>query len=266
MKKPLGPSLLVVLLGLVVLGIFLWDDSPPYQWSNPPPVAAPADVPDEPAAPNEAAIQYPVPETAEKPLPPLEKSDAAALAALADVFGKQAVKQLFQPQEVIRRIVVTVDSLPREVVSVQLQPTVPVAGKLRTAGKGMTLTLSQTNFERYTPFVRLAEKVDAKTFVTAYTALYPLFQQAYRDLGYPKGYFNDRLVNVIDHMLEAPKVEGPIALIQPHIFYRFADPDLQALSAGHKLMLRIGDANATKVKKKLREIRKELVSIPPQDR
>jgi len=40
----------------------------------------------------------------------------------------------------------------------------------------------------------LAEKVDAKAFMAVYTRFYPLLQQAYRELGYPKGYFNDRLV------------------------------------------------------------------------
>jgi hypothetical protein len=260
MKKIFGGLFILTLLGLAAFGYFLWQQGPTYQ----PQVSAPADVPPPPAAAPEPAIQYPVPELVAKPLPPLERSDSTALAALSDLFGKKAVKQFFAPQEVIRRIVVTVDSLPREVVSAQLQPTLPVGGQLRTAGKEETLTLSPANYERYTPFIRLAERVDAKTFMVAYTELYPLFQQAYRELGYPKGYFNDRLVTVIDHMLAAPRVEGPIALVQPHVFYRFADPKLQSLSAGHKLMLRMGDDNAARVKKKLREIRSELVNNAPK--
>jgi len=36
--------------------------------------------------------------------------------------------------------------------------------------------------------------VDAKKLVSVYVHLYPLFQQAYVGLGYPDGYFNDRLV------------------------------------------------------------------------
>lgn len=259
MKKVLGSLFVVILLGLAAFAFFLWQQGPTYQA----PPETPAAVPAPPVAAPEPAIRYPVPETAEKPLPPLEQSDAVTLAALADVFGKKAVKQFFQPQEVVRRIVVTVDNLPRKVVSAQLMPTTPVGGKFRTAGEGGALTMAQGNFDRYTPFVRLAEMVDAKTFAAAYTRLYPLFQQAYRDLGYPKGYFNDRLVTVIDHMLEAPQSDGPIALVQPRIFYKFADPDLESLSAGHKLMLRVGNENAAKIKKKLREIRGELVSSAP---
>lgn len=258
-KKVLGWLLLVILLSVAAFAFFLWLEGPTYQ----PSVSAPSDLPPPPVATAEPEIRYPVLEKMEKPLPPLNRSDSTALAALADVFGKKAVKQFFAPQEVIRRIVVTVDNLPREVISAQLQPTTPVRGQLRTAGTGETVTLAQANFERYAPFIRLAETVDAQKFSAAYTRLYPLFQQAYRDLGYPKGYFNDRLVAVIDHMLAAPQIEGPIALVRPHVFYKFADPELESLSAGHKLMLRIGNENAARVKNKLREIRSELVNLAP---
>ena len=39
------------------------------------------------------------------------------------------------------------------------------------------------------------------------------------------------------------KVEGPIELQQPKVLYTFADPDLEALSSGQKIMVRIGLEN-----------------------
>ena len=71
---------------------------------------------------------------------------------------------------------------------------------------------------------------------------------------------------MIDHLLQAPEVDGPIVLVQPHVFYKFAEPELESLSAGHKLMLRIGVDNAARVQKKLREIRRELVKNAPKGR
>lgn len=265
MKRGLGWLFLLILMGVAAFAYYLWQQGP-YRPQASMPAESPspsADTPPPAATPPE--IQYPVPESAGKPLPPLERSDPEVLAALADVFGKSAVMQFFQPEEVIRRIVVTIDNLPRKVVSAQLMPTKPVAGKLRTSGEGETLTLAQANFERYTPFVRLAGMADAKALLAAYIHLYPLFQRAYRNLGYPKGYFNDRLVAVIDHMLDAPQSEGANVLLQPHVYYKFADPELESLSAGHKLMLRIGNENAALIKKKLREIRGELVSNAPKE-
>lgn len=261
MKRVLGWLLVILLLGAAVFAFTLWKQG---RYEPLPPLSdsPPADAPP-PVVPVEPEIQYPI-EATGKPLPPLPKSDSVALAAMADVIGRSAVKQFFQPEEIIRRIVVTIDNLPRKVVSAQLMPTKPVEGKLRTEGEGEKLTLAEENHDRYIPFIRLAEMADTKQLVAAYTGLYPLFQQAYRELGYPKGYFNDRLVAVIDHMLDAPEVEGPIELVQPRVYYQFADPDLEALSAGHKLMVRIGDKSAARIKAKLREIREELVANAPQ--
>ncbi|WP_151637972.1 DUF3014 domain-containing protein [Noviherbaspirillum aerium] len=254
MKKAIGSLLGIIVLAAVAFAVYLWLQGPTYRPASPPPLDAPP-----PAAAAEPEILYPMPEPPPTALPAPDKSDPAVLGALSELLGRAAVKRLFQPEEIVRRIVVTVDNLPRKVVSGQLMPTTPVPGKLNVSGKGKEVTLSSANYERYTPFVRVLNTVDAKGLAALYTRFYPLFQGAYRDLGYPKGYFNDRLVAVIDHMLDAPEVEGPIELVQPHVFYKFADPELESLSAGHKLMLRMGDANAAKVKRKLQEIRKELV-------
>jgi hypothetical protein len=103
-----------------------------------------------------------------------------------------------------------------------------------------------------------------QTVATVYFRLYPLFQLAYEDLGYPGQYFNDRLVEVIDDMLRAPEVEGLIQLTQPKVFYEFADPRLEGLSAGQKLMIRIGPANEAIAKAKLRDLRKAVASRPEE--
>ena len=81
-----------------------------------------------------------------------------------------------------------------------------------------------------------------------------------RHLGNPDGYFNDRVVEVIDHLLSAPEAPATIALAQPNVLYEFADPALEAESAGRKLLLRMGPGNAARVKAKLREIRNRVAT------
>src|SRR4029450_3313423 len=101
--------------------------------------------------------------------------------------------------------------------------------------------------------------------VALYVRFYPWFQQAYRDLGYPSGYFNDRLVDVIDLLLATPEITGPVVLVQPRVLYTFADPRLEALPAGQKMMIRMGPENTAQVKVKLRELRRALTgAVPPQ--
>jgi hypothetical protein len=97
-----------------------------------------------------------------------------------------------------------------------------------------------------------------------YVHFYPLFQAAYRDLGYPNGYFNDRLVETIDDLLAAPEVLAPVALVTPHAMYQYADPALEERSAGQKIMIRIGAANEARIKARLRAVRSALLHEKPQ--
>src|SRR2546427_2937477 len=98
-----------------------------------------------------------------------------------------------------------------------------------------------------------------------YVRFYPWFQRAYQDLGYPSGYFNDRLIDVIDNVLATPETSTPVALVQSHVLFEFANPDFEALSAGQKIMVRVGGENAAQIRIKLRELRRLLTGAisPP---
>lgn len=260
MKKTTRWLLGIVLMAAAATAIYLW-----LQVQRPPPQSFEPLRPTS-QAPKEPAIRYPIPEEAQaQAVPPLDDSDASVRDALAGVIGRKALKDLFYPERIVRHIVVTVDNLPRKTAAVRLFPVKPAAGTFRTTKSGQGLVISAQNAARYTPYVRIAEAVDSRKLVDTYMHYYPLFQRAYRELGYPDGYFNDRLVAVIDHLLAAPEVEGPIAVVQPHVMYRFADPALETASAGHKIMIRMGRGNAMKVKNKLQEIRGELTRVREEE-
>jgi len=180
------------------------------------------------------------------------------------LFGRKNFEEFFHPRDIVRRIVATVDNLPREKVAQRLMPVRPAGGPLVLTGEGVNRVLDAGNAARYLPYVAMAESVDVGKLVAAYVRYYPLFQQAYRELGYPSEYFNDRLVQVIDHLLAAPEIEGPVKLVQHKVLYEFADPELEGRSAGQKIMMRIGPENAARVKARLRDIRRELTGQPPK--
>jgi len=150
---------------------------------------------------------------------------------------------------------VTVDNLPRKRVAVELRPVRPVPGHFGATGDEQSSTLDPANYDRYAPYVKLVQQIDLQQFAALYFHFYPLFQQAYQNLGYPNGYFNDRLVAAIDDLLAAPDLQGPVALVRPNVMYLYADPKLEDLSAGQKVLLRIGPDNAAIVKARLRELR-----------
>ncbi|MDB5985191.1 MAG: hypothetical protein JWR16_244 [Nevskia sp.] len=255
---------IVVVLALAAGGYYWWRQQHP-------PAPAAVEVPSSPAAAGEAAIQHPIeqaqtetpPASTPTPLPALGDSDSAAQDALKDLFGAKALL-LFYLNDVIRRIVATVDNLPRDKVALRLMPLKPVPGRLVVGSFVDGMALADENALRYAAYVQLVDALSAPKLVAVYVHFYPLFQQAYQDLGYPKGYFNDRLVLAIDNLLATPELAQPIRLQQPSVLYQFADPDLEARSAGQKMLLRMGRDNAAIVKRKLREIRHALVADAPQ--
>ena len=139
------------------------------------------------------------------------------------------------------------------------------------SGDGHGQVISPDNAARYAPLVRFVELLDTGAAVTLYARIYPLFQQAYEELGFPGRYFNDRLIAVIDHLLLAPdpeampkivltEVKGDLPSSRPWVRYEFADPELQALSSGQKLLVRIGAVNERRLKSKLREFRLQIAT------
>ena len=62
----------------------------------------------------------------------------------------------------------------------------------------------------------------------------------------------------------APEMPPNARLVQPKVFYQFADPDLEKRSAGQKAMMRIGNENAARMKAKLRDIRGQLTRRGPK--
>jgi hypothetical protein len=202
------------------------------------------------------ARQREMPAVKQEAIPKLHESDEPVRKALAGFIDPQKLQSSIVFKNVIRRFVVTVDNLTNKKLPQNYRFVAAVPGKfaVKPGAAPNHYTLSARNYARYDGLVNLAESVNLKQLVILYTRYYPLFQQAYEELGYPGRYFNDRLVEVIGHLLAAPEPAGPVRLVQPKVFYEFADPDMEKLSAGQKIMIRIGPDNERRVKAVLRKL------------
>lgn len=231
-----------------------------------PPAALPAPVPAPPAS--EPAIKFPV-ETAAAPLTVRDLPEA-----FAGLLGRTAVSSFLQLDDFPRRFVATVDNLGRAHAPPLSWPVNPTAGRFTVQDGEGGAVISADNSARYTPFVLLAERVDATRAVELYRRMYPMLQQAYRDIGFPNRYFNDRLIEVIDLLLATPEpgappavrlteVKGPIPSVRPWVRYEFADPALESLTAGQKILVRVGSVNERRLKARLADIRQQLTRSPP---
>ena len=258
---------MAIVAGAAVLIAAIW-----FFWPQPPaprPAATDAPPASEPAQAAaravEPAIEHPVeavrPPDA-SPSPALAESDASIASALGHLLGDERLRKWFYADAMVRRFVATVDNIPRQTVALKVRSMQPVQGRFETVREGDIVTIATGNSARYAPYVQALERVDAKQLAGVYLRFYPLFQQAYEELGYPKAYFNDRLVQSIDHLLATPEIAGHLELKQPKVLFEFADPNLEALSAGQKAMLRMGPDNARRVKAKLRALRAEITAKP----
>ena len=259
MPRIVGWVAIIAVVAIAAAWIWL-QRSQPVLTPTPPAIETPAP----PAVEAPPTIQFPVPPVATpKPLPALDQSDAQLREALSGLGAEPNWLEKAVFEDFVRRVVATVDSLTTSKIPLRLLPVKTAPGKFETAVDTDGIRLKPENSMRYAAYMRALEAIDPARVVALYIQYYPLFQQAYQELGYPKGYFNDRLVAVIDHLLATPPVQAPVRLVQPEVMYRYADPELEARSAGQKLLMRIGNANAAIVKEKLRAIRRELVAAPP---
>jgi len=273
----------MIVVGLIALGgaggtaWWLWRGKPP----APAPVAqAPAAAPAEappasaPALPD-AGPRHPIePEpaaSAPAPLPALDDAEGVVGEALAGLAGRAGLMAFLNADGFVRRTVVTVDNLPRPMAASRLWPVQPTPGRLSRLVAGDAELIAPDNAARYEPFVAFVASVEPARAATVYRRLYPLFQQAYAELGYPRGHFNDRLVEVIDHLLAAPEpaqppavklveVKGEVPSTRPWVRYEYADAKMESLSAGHKIMVRVGLNHERRLKGWLAAFRQALLA------
>jgi hypothetical protein len=239
-----------------------------------PPLSATAPAPTATPPASAPAIQHPIESITAEAAASAPGDNATLEDHLSALFGRKPVLSLLQLDDFASRLVATVDNLARAEAASRLWPVSPANGRFIVQRIKGEEVMSPDNGLRYTPYVVMLERVDLRQMAALYKRLYPRLQAAYEELGYPKAYFNDRVVAVIDHLLAAPEptgllpvhlaeVKGPVQPARPWVMYEFDDPALQAASAGHKIMLRMGPVNERRVKARLRELRPLIATAAP---
>lgn len=230
---------------------------------------APAAPPPEAAAPEAHPLE---PAADAQGRPPLAADDGAALSmAVSELVGREHTLRYVATDDLARRLVATLDNLPRSQAAARLWPLHPVGGRMVvTQTDDGALAIAPANAARYDGLVQFLAGIDMAQAGALYRRIYPVLQKTYEDLGYPGQRFNDRLVQVIDHLLQTPEpaelpslklvqVQGQVAPKQPWLRYEFADAELQSLSAGQKILVRMGVAHTQRIKALLRAARAQVV-------
>lgn len=194
-------------------------------------------------------------------LPTVQQSDESIQKVFSNLRMEPSLLKLLVLENFIQRLVVSIDNLPEKRLPRVHSPLVAPTGRFITSGTTEAPQTSTRNHARYSAHLELLESLDQQRVVKIYAHFYPLFQTAFEQLGYKNAYFNDRLIYVIDHLLETPNPPEPLLLAQPSVLYTFADPLLEDLSAGQKILLRIGPEQRKKVLNSLKGYRDKLAKL-----
>ena len=261
-RNPLMRMLVIAgVVAAIAAGAWYLLDRPPSRPAPPPlvpQVVAPAATATAPQYPVEAIEQALAPQPTD-PLPDLFASDGYVLDALNALFAHPQLAQWLVPEHLIARFVAFVDALPNRKLSTNLWPAKPVSGKFFVQEQDARNVIGAANSARYDAHVAALTGVDTTAAVALYLRLYPLMQQAYRELGYPQGHFNDRFISVLDHLLAAPEPSAPVAVaLNDKGAWEYVDAEIEAASSGQKFLVRMGTQHEAAVKAKLREFRAAL--------
>jgi hypothetical protein len=187
-------------------------------------------------------------------LPKLAESDDWLRQKAKDLSPSARLAKWLKMDDLIRRITAAVDNIaegksPRPHLKF-LAPEKPFT----VIEKQKVFFLNPQSYRRYDLLADAFSSLNAAGTVRMFRDLKPLFQEAYKELGYPEQDFEKTLVRAMKELLAVPVVQGDIAMEQQVITYGIMDEDLEDLSEAQKHLLRMGPRNIRKIQNQLREL------------
>lgn len=194
-------------------------------------------------------------------LPSLNESDQEFRQALLGLTSSALLANWLIDEELIRKLVVTIDNMADGKLVHKHSLFKPMADKFRASKQAERIWLDGYNFSRYKHYLQVFETIDINLWVALYQRYYPLMQQAYAELGYPRQAFHDRVLQALELLLASPVIPKALPLTQPSVRYIFADQQLEQLPAVHKQLLRVGSVHSSRLLDRLTLLRVELVKL-----
>jgi len=191
-----------------------------------------------------------------EPLPELQDSDQF-------VFENFNIsdKQIFAPLDLIRNSVVFIDNFSKGELVGKFSPLKKPTTPFLIEKNQQSIIIAPESYQRYDIYAQTISQIDVDSFMTLYTRLTPLINQAYQDIGYPHGSFNSTINKAISEVLDTPIIRYDIKLKADSVTYKFADENLELLPDTQKLMLRMGPDNLQSIQNKLEQIQSELQEL-----
>ncbi|PHR81435.1 MAG: hypothetical protein COA59_15700 [Colwellia sp.] len=228
----------------------------------------------------EVVVDEKIIEPVKDPLPLLDNSDDWLKLKLPEITWRKELLKLIIDEDMVRRFVVFTDNFAQGIVAYEHSPFIrpnikftpemdsvsfqEIIEKPEQSSSNPSVSVKQNVWQwsenssrRFSLYVDLLRSMDSENLVQWYSEIKPLIDEAYNELGYEDDFTNtlqDAITRVLD--MELPK--SSMALIQPSVMYKFADPELEALPDSDKLLLRLGKDNLLVMKSVLLELHEKL--------
>ena len=221
--------------------------------------------PDELAPNHDLPPEVPVGVTALNPpqsapilLPNLNDSDQEVIGALSNLSSDTTLGSWFNTSEIIRKTVVLADNFAQGKLAKKYLFIPGPAEKFSTYKRGSLEYIDPASYARYDRYVDIIVSINVDSAVRLYQKYHPLLDQAFAELGYPDRSFHQALMGTLDRLLKAPVTESALQVTRSSVMYKYVDPELEALPAVHKQLLRIGPANTRRLQHKLSQFKSAL--------
>jgi len=244
-RWPLVAVVVAIILILVAVFWFRRDSSE----VAPEPEATPAPAVSEPLETGEPEPTLDIGE-----VPPLVDSDAWLQGIVSQISSHPQLAEWLVTPELIRGFVVVVDNIAEGTSPANHLDMAAPEGKFGVRESEDKIYVDSASYRRFDLLTEVIGSLDTEGTAELYTAIRPLCEQAYQDLGYPGEDFEATLRRAIQRVLAVPVVDGPVELERKVTAYEFADPALEELSPAAKQFLRLGPENLQQVQAKLRAL------------
>jgi len=193
-------------------------------------------------------------------LPELDSSDVPIRESIAEVAPELA--PWLNTGQLIRNYMIIANDFSQGLRSGKHMHFLKLDQALSAEQNDTGLVIAAKSYQRYDKLARAIDAIDAPAILAVYKKFRPLLLQVYGEFSYPAEHsLEDMFTKAAAEVLAAPVIDEPIALLRTSTHYKFADPQLEALSPVHKQMIRMGPENTRLIQGKVRLLVEEMANL-----
>jgi hypothetical protein len=217
----------------------------------PAPEPEPEPVEDEVVVAEEEVLPEPPPE----PTVTEDTADAYARETIGSVNGGKALAQFVAGDYIVERAVAIVDALRRGEVPYKLLPVGRPSKSFPISDDGLRVTMDASGFSRYDGFAQWVAGIDVIAIVELLNDYEQIATEALSRMGVGDFDIRSAVLAATTEILATPIAPQSAELMKREANWVYMDPELEALSALQKQVLRMGPENAEIIQAKARELR-----------